>query len=158
MSVYEPPPRGVLAFGRCEVQILSRELMEAWEPPDVPHVVVSITDPGDSRVQIRFGRKTCAHDRVAFHDIPYSFRGLIGPDEVASDLADALETFALFARLRRMPRLVVHCTAGISRSSAVAVAWLKMHKEDPSRLYDLFAPNRWVVTELEKALRERGAL
>lgn len=162
--ILQGPRRDVLDFDGVEVQILDRESFERLAPPDdALYILATITDPGDPPVQIERTRELRDIFRAEFHDIPYPMSGLTGIDVAAKDLAGQL------TRLKRRPfqpcrspnvphRLIIHCTAGISRSAAVAVVWLKIWGRDPSRLYELFCPNRWVVAELEREVRALGCL
>jgi predicted protein tyrosine phosphatase len=72
-------------------------------------------------------------------------------DDLMSD-EDAKKIVA-FVKKYKDKRILVHCDAGISRSSAVAAAILKHYTGDDSMIFDSrwYNPNRWVYRKVLEA-------
>lgn len=65
---------------------------------------------------------------------------------------------AEFAERHKDVLLIVHCDAGISRSSAVAAAILRHYKGNDDKIFDdylSFDPNMWVYFKVVKAFGEK---
>lgn len=72
-------------------------------------------------------------------------------DEQAKQIVDFVEKYSDYV-------IIVHCDAGISRSSAVAAAILKHYTGDDSRIFDSrwYAPNMWCYYKVLKAFGDFG--
>lgn len=106
---------------RLRVLIMPRKDAEA-HAPDGREVCISITSPGDGLADLSSHFRDVL--RVSFHDLAGFQRadGSYPPGAVQSDEAMADEIAAFALRNRDADRIVVHCTAGISRSVAVGLA------------------------------------
>lgn len=76
-------------------------------------------------------------------------------DLMSSDEAKAIVDFV---ERNKDKYIIVHCDAGISRSSAVAAAILKYYTGDDSRIFDnhRYSPNMWVYRKVLEELYENG--
>lgn len=108
----------------------------AIEPTDENRVVAILClefmdadRPGDNDV---YGNPTIISDLMS--------------DEDAKTVVDFVERY-------KDKRILVHCDAGISRSSAVAAAILKHYTGDDSMIFDSrwYNPNRWVYRKVLEA-------
>ena len=72
-------------------------------------------------------------------------------DDLMSD--DDAQRVVTFVDKYKDKRILVHCDAGISRSSAVAAAILKHYTGDDSMIFDSrwYNPNRWVYRKVLEA-------
>jgi predicted protein tyrosine phosphatase len=104
-----------------EILVYSRRAIEATPPHEVPHIIISITSVATDRATLRVNEHTLGVLRLAFPD--YETPSLAFPEaELFSEpQARSIWDFVLEHR-RSAERIVVHCEAGISRSSAVAAA------------------------------------
>jgi predicted protein tyrosine phosphatase len=137
-----------------QLLVLSREEARSVAP-QVPYIVISITDPEKEDAVIADSYLRLAIFRLKFHDI-------LGTDSVL--LADSSSTYeramtqkeaqaALnFVRehLEKVKLIVCHCEAGISRSAAVAAALSRMLNSQDQFFFDNYWPNRWVYELLLK--------
>jgi len=85
----------------------------------------------------------------------------------APRLEDVQRILDFTSQLPRKAKVLVHCRAGVSRSTAVAYAILCQHTkpglelenlEHIQSLHDLVMPNRLVVELAEKVLKRNGAM
>lgn len=125
-------PKGIL--------VLSRERAEAYVP-DPGEVCISITSPGDRPANLHpdwYGVL-----RLSFADDCWSDAGDRGIG-ITPDDADRAVVFV--ARNIDAPRIVIHCTAGVSRSVSMAdaLAWCFQCREllTPT---PIFNPNVFVA-------------
>lgn len=111
----------------------------AIEPTDENRVVAILClefmdadRPGDNDV---YGNPTIISDLMS--------------DEDAKTVVDFVERY-------KDKRILVHCDAGISRSSAVAAAILKHYTGDDSMIFDSrwYNPNRWVYRKVLEAFED----
>ncbi len=72
-------------------------------------------------------------------------------DDLMSD--EDAKKIVEFVKKYKDKRILVHCDAGISRSSAVAAAILKHYTGDDSMIFDSrwYNPNRWVYRKVLEA-------
>jgi predicted protein tyrosine phosphatase len=132
---------------------------ERYEPGD-RELCVSITTPGcsDARLSARFIEVL----RLAFVDYPWE-RWRDAPSNITDGQAAAV--VALIARHPTARRLVIHCTAGASRSVSMAMAleadglaayekpewWGKISGQDNPAAG--WVPNRGVYVRVRRAAR-----
>ena len=120
---------------------------------DEPHVLISITSPGQDEVLLPDHASRRALLRIAFDDVGLEVEGLPlsvwwSPDRPPpvlfdDDHAAAIRTFV--AEHRAGAEVVaVHCEAGLSRSPAVAMALSRWLNGDPGVAESLA---RWVTVE-----------
>lgn len=88
--------------------------------------------------------------RLKFHDIDYIDNGIDGlnmiTDEQALDIVKFVDLY-----YNKVPLIVVHCEAGISRSAAVAAALTNLYQESDSHFFRFFFPNMAVYSAIRKA-------
>lgn len=100
--------------------VYSRRALEAVQPHEVPHVVVSITSAPDDVARIRQNEHCRGVLRLAFVDADAPSEQFSAADLFSADHARQIWDFVV--RHRDVARIVVHCDAGMSRSPAVAAA------------------------------------
>ena len=78
-------------------------------------------------------------------------------DLMSSDEAKAIVDFV---ERNKDKYIIVHCDAGISRSSAVAAAILKYYTGDDSRIFDSrrYSPNMWCYRKVLEAFYNESEL
>lgn len=123
-----------------KIFVYSRNVIEAIPAHDDPHVIISINCPGENPARIRENRATLGRVNLFFWDLERVPEGAEGVKvkgaggETAIEFTeaqlcqpeDAKKVIDLvLAHRDEMKSVLVHCTAGISRSSAVAAA---LHK------------------------------
>lgn len=123
-----------------EIFVYSRHAIEGVQPPDEPHIIVSINCPGEPPARISENRATLGRVNLFFWDlekVPEGAERIKMPgshDETVAEFneaklcqpEDAKKVIDLIeAHGNEAKNILVHCTAGISRSSAVAAA---LHK------------------------------
>jgi predicted protein tyrosine phosphatase len=158
----EPDKLPTIFITSC-IEASDRLLSTTTEP--LIKYLISIGDPGDDPPQ---GYTQVPHRlRLEFHD-------LITPleededEEVLATPEDILNVIN-FASLVSQDKgdVLIHCPAGISRSSAVALTvyavLLGSGREEEALAYVLAArpqaiPNRWIVELADKALGREGKL
>lgn len=124
-----------------DIFVYSRLVMEAVASQDVPHLIVSVTTPGDPKIaKLRTNEHTRGVLRLAFDDadrvVPIypstllsggctDIRGcILFTDDMAKQVIDFVVGHKLGTDV---PRFVVHCDAGRSRSAAIAAALSKVY-------------------------------
>lgn len=129
---------------------------------DTPTVMISISDPYIQYFEYPFcddRNKVLAIQRVYFMDADKPGKDVYGRSVEESDLITDGDAFLIKRLLKKFPDtdIIVHCDAGISRSSGVAAAILKTYTGDDSQIFDSprYRPNmrcyRLVLNELMRA-------
>lgn len=115
---------------------------------DKPWAAISITDPGYKQPKISEENRIDLL-RLEFDDVELPRDNLI----VISD-EQALQIWNFVDRLwNQIDLLMVHCHAGISRSTAVCKAVSKKHQPEYMDYFDqLYSPNKLVFKILNKVL------
>jgi predicted protein tyrosine phosphatase len=128
-----------------DIFVYSRQAIEAIEPHEVPHIIVSITTPGDPALPEGAKIKTNEHTlkilRLTFHDLDQHFPGI---EELESDLFQPSQARQILALVKTYPeaqRFIVHCDAGLSRSPAVGAALSKIWTGDDTYFFKRYHPN-----------------
>ena len=133
--------------------VLSR-VRVARVQPNVPYVLISITDPGTDPAQIAESPLCMGVLRLQFFDVDIAYGGLRAPSE---EDAEAIVQFV--RRYQSMADLIIcQCEAGISRSAGVAAAlsrWLNGHDEEFFRRY---LPNRLIYRLILNRLGYPGVI
>ena len=113
---------------------------------------VSISDTEEEFVRIR-KRRRVALLQLAFADIEHPLAGYtLFHDDLAHDILDFVTH-----NWRRMHTLLIHCHAGISRSSAVAAAIARLKFGDGAEFFEEpFVPNLLVYRTLLEVATGRG--
>lgn len=118
--------------------------------PDVPYIVVSITEPESPEARLAESPHCQAVLRLQFHDtereselyLPLSL-------EQASEIVEFVQ-----AHKDHVQRIVCHCEAGISRSAGVAGALAKWLTGEDAPFFRHFVPNRLVYRRVLSATEE----
>lgn len=123
--------------------------------------VITIEDPG-TRDTLRFNKTPHPeHIVLKFHDIDFRSGDFRHPEE------DQVDHILAFGRRHIKGSLLIHCQAGISRSTAAALAILADRYgkgREPNALHDLLRlrpqalPNFMVVELADKLLDRNGEL
>lgn len=143
------------------VQVMSRDdaIKYCKHSHDTPVVMISISDP---YIQYFSGpsctkqNKVLAIQRLYFTDADKPGKDVYGRSVEEADLITEGDAFLVKRLLSKFPDtdVIVHCDAGISRSSGVAAAILKVYTGDDSQIFDnpRYRPNmrcyRMVLNEL----------
>lgn len=127
--------------------IHSRKAMESAAMPDVPFVVVSITTSPFDEARIPPSAHCLGVLRLAFFDSDLSAEE-DGPEGLFSR-DDARQIWRFILPLRTKLRcIVLHCSAGLSRSPGVAAALSNVLCGDDQAFFARFRPNRRVYALL----------
>ena len=105
-----------------DIQVCSRPLIEAMDPPDVPHLTVSINCPGEEPANIKTNEHTLGRVNLFFWDLDAHPEGTTQESCPLAQPGDASSIVDLVDLHPEAERIVIHCTAGKSRSAAVAAA------------------------------------
>lgn len=115
--------------------------------------IISITDTTKDMVKFDADRHTCMFLPIAFHDLdrpgPPEEGTVLITDKIAEDIA----VFVDDAVNSGVKVLLVHCTAGVSRSPGVATAISQFYFGDSSEFFKRYAPNMLVYRKVLEALR-----
>lgn len=138
-----------------DIFIYSRPAIEAIQPPTVPHLVISINCPDEPPAKIRNNRAQLGRVNLFFWDLdklPES--GIVrrhGSDTAFTSIlekhlcqpTDAKSIIDLIEMYPDADTIMVHCTAGRSRSAAVAAALHKIINGSDSVIFDnkQYSPN-----------------
>lgn len=130
-----------LVLGRAEVLKTT---------PDVPYIVVSITDYGAPEAIVAASPNQLGVLRLQFHDADTVQAGRVVISE------EDARTITRFVQQHRAKAdlIICQCEAGISRSSGVAAALSKWLNSDDAPFFRHYVPNRLVYrTVLEAAYK-----
>ena len=121
--------------------------------PNVPYYGLEIEPTDENRVVAILRLEFMDVDRPGDNDVygnPTTISDLMS-DRDAKTVVDFVERY-------KDKRILVHCDAGISRSSAVAAAILKHYTGDDSMIFDSrwYNPNRWVYRKVLEAFNENS--
>ncbi len=143
-----------------EFFVYSRPAFEAGAPHDVPHVVVSINCPGEDPAKFQANELTLGRVNVFFWDldkVPSEGMGKDVPEEHLCQPTDAQAIVDLIDAHPTAERVVVHCTAGKSRSAAVAAALMKAIEGDDGPIFNnpRYKPNMRVYRMVLNAWHDK---
>ena len=127
--------------------------MSQWEAEEhLPHsnsAIISITEPDAPEANLSSGYKKIF--RAEFDDIDIPLKGY-----KLLDSAQAIDmtSFIKDVVIGKFDYLIIHCRAGISRSSAVAAAILKHYNDDSTPVFGnkKYLPNLFVYRTLLRYL------
>lgn len=108
------------------VHVVDRLTIESEPVLHVPHVLISICDPGAREAKVFRNGKRLGLLRLRFHDAE-PVKGYELPEHIVlMTAADAVRIWQFVAEWRdQIQAILVHCEAGMSRSPAVAGALAK---------------------------------
>jgi predicted protein tyrosine phosphatase len=102
----------------------------------VPHVIVSITTPGDKEPPLPTNDKTLGILRLEFYDMDRVVQGYNeGQEPKMFQPAQAKQVLAFVTAHPEAELVVVHCDAGLSRSPGVSAALAKVLNGDDGELF-----------------------
>ena len=130
------------------------------------HIISVINDAGPAWPATHIDRQHDNHIILNFHDVetddPEEYKDLTPP--TAKEIKEILETVDYW-QLNDEHKLLVHCSAGKSRSTAIAIALLVkagMSPEDAVKKVKLLSPamcpNRLMIELFDDAMKLDGAL
>lgn len=136
-----------------EFFVYSRKMIELIKPHEVPHVIVSITTPGDPKgADLPVCKHTLGVLRLQFHDtndemLDARVLAMEDPATVEHYVAccvnrsHARQILDLVAAHPTAEHFIVHCDAGMSRSPAIAAAISKIVLGDDANFFKWYHPN-----------------
>lgn len=140
-----------------QFMVYSRTAIEAAQLPDTPHIVVSISTPESPPAKIRTNGSTLDVLRLWFHDMDSVKEGWEEKEEDLFQRDQAEKVVDLVLAHPEAEWFIVHCDAGISRSSATAAAIMKGLTGDDSKIFKnpRYYPNRRVYRAILEAWYDR---
>jgi predicted protein tyrosine phosphatase len=124
----------------------SRREVETMPLVRVPHVLISIRDPGTRKPRLLKHGLRRDTMFLAFHDAEPSEDFTLPPKIKLMTPKHAAEIWAFVLKhLSVIEAVVVHCEQGMSRSPAVAAAILMGMGLDASELTETFQPNAYIL-------------
>lgn len=122
-----------------KLKIMSREKAKAFSyiQTEVPYIIISITDIGSEDNEFCVNSCLKAVLRLKFNDVDRACEGAMS-EEDAKRIVEFVDKYRDEADL-----IVVHCEAGMSRSSGVCAALMKWLCDDDSYVFDnsFYRPN-----------------
>lgn len=122
-----------------EILVYSRNAVETGAAHAVPHVIVSINCPYEDPAAIATNELTLGRVDCHFWDMDRLQDGLTQDDCQIMTADDARRIVATVKAHPEAQRIIVHCTAGKSRSAGVAAALMKAIHGDDSQIFG----NKW---------------
>jgi predicted protein tyrosine phosphatase len=127
-----------------DIFVYSRSALEAVKPHEVPHVIISITSSPDDVAPLRPNKMCQGVLRLSFPDAEEPSNLYAEADLFSREHARKIWTFTQ-QHLTQIERIIVHCDAGVSRSSAVAGALARVLNNNDSEFFGgRYRPNRRV--------------
>ena len=114
--------------------VYSRRALEAVQPHDVPHVIISITSGAEDVARFRANEHCRGILRISFPDAEVASEKFADADLFSRRHARQIWDFVLIHR-DSVQRIVIHCDAGVSRSPAVAAALARTLGGDESEFF-----------------------
>jgi len=146
------------------ILIMSQKEALHYKPEvDKKTAIIRIHEPNESVLSLKHEGLFEDELYVFFHDV--EFRKDYYPDDIKlMSLLDVKRIVNYVLRHQNVDTLIIHCHAGVSRSSAVAMAvsWiLKLPLVEETIMSDYYAPNLHVLTLFAEVLnvrKEKSAL
>jgi predicted protein tyrosine phosphatase len=139
-----------------EIFVYSRGAVERVGPPDVPHVIVSITSSEADQARIPQSPHCRALLRLVFADADAKTESIA--EEFLFSRAHARAIWDLVSEhLPHIERFIVHCDAGMCRSPAVAAAVAKVLTGDDAEYFRRYRPNMRVYRTMLATYHEEKA-
>ena len=139
-----------LVLGRADIRTIT---------PDVPYIVISITDPDKPDAEIAESPYKRAVLRLKFDDATYvDVPGLEGftlgnSIELTEVEADAILAFVKI-NLNTVEMIICQCEAGVSRSAGVAAALSWILQDDDDFFFAHYCPNRRIYHTILDAAKK----
>ncbi len=146
-----PPLERVYRGGRISLLVLDRAQI-ADLAPEVPYLVISVTDPDrpDASLQatslLRAVLRLRFHDNAPTVDIPGLEGFPIGAEAEARMTREDAQATLAFVRehLDTVELIVCQCEAAVSRSAGIAAALSRILQGDDGFFFANYWPNKWV--------------
>ncbi len=139
-----------------EFFVYSRRALEAVQPHDVPHVIISITSGSEDVARFRVNEHCRGILRISFPDADAASENSPEADLFSPHHARQVWDFVLRHR-DAVQRIVIHCDAGISRSPAVGAALARTFGTDDSEFFTgKYRPNMRVYRLLRESAPSTG--
>lgn len=160
-----PPLERVYKGERVSLLVLGRAYV-ADLTPEVPYLVISVTDPDKSDAFVLPNPLLRAILRLRFHD---NSQTVVIPGLEGISLGEGTETpmtredaHAILAfvqeHLDEVELIVCQCEAGVSRSAGIAAALSRILQGNDQFFFANYWPNRWVYrTILDASAQGQGA-
>ncbi len=131
-----------------EIFVYSRSGLDAARPHEVPYVVISITSHPDDVARLRANKLCLGVLRLSFPDAEAPSERFREGELFSS--AHAVQIWAFVDQYRSdVVRVLIHCDAGVSRSSAVAAALARVLNGDDAEFFGgRYQPNMRVYRTL----------
>jgi predicted protein tyrosine phosphatase len=117
-----------------EIFVYSRSALDAVAPHEVPHVIISITSNPDDVARLRLTNMCRGVLRLSFPDAEAPSPLYAEANLFSRKQASDVWTFTQ-QHLSEIQRIIVHCDAGVSRSSAVAAALARVLNDDDTEFF-----------------------
>lgn len=150
-----------------EIKVLGIHKAKSLIAQDWPtHIISVINDAGPNWPATDIDRQHGNHAIYNFHDVedddPEEYADLVPPTrKTMQDIIDEVRSW----ELNDDSKLLVHCTAGKSRSTAIALAVLVLHGMSPADalkkvkfLSPAMCPNRLMIEYLDDIIGAKGEL
>lgn len=137
-----------------EFFVYSRPAVEAIQPHDVPHIIISIITPDDVEAKLKTNEHTRGILRLAFDDAdkdihtyytPFPRGTVLFTDEMGKQVIDFVCQHKLGEEVHRC---IVHCDAGRSRSRGLAAALALIFDGDDRDIIKGYTPNMLVYRKV----------
>ena len=139
--IYQGPRVDFLVLNRYQV---------AEVTPDVPYLIISVTDPEREEAVLAESPHRRAVLRLRFHDKgnrrPLAAGKIVMTPEEAHNVLAFVKT-----HLAEVKLIVCQCEGGISRSAAIAAALSRILQDEDRFFFQHYAPNAWIYDTLLEA-------
>lgn len=118
------------------------------------HVIISITETNDFLPRFKDNPNRLGILRLHFHDVDSPRPGSI---HFTRSMARQVADFVNKHKRSLLEEVIIHCTAGLSRSPGLAAALARgMFGQDDQRYFDQYYPNRLVYRTMLRVLEDRS--
>lgn len=144
-------PRELIKVGNNSFAVLPQRLLMKFcteKTPDEPFCVISITDFDNEYNPLVPESDNLKGVLYLRFDDDEPDKGVIHPKLFTEKQAEQVWSFVAEMITKDVKAWVIHCHAGICRSSAVAAAIATKLGDDPSSFFHSYIPNMWVFRKL----------
>tara|TARA_Y100000034_G_scaffold78539_1_gene94388 strand:+ start:438 stop:980 length:543 start_codon:yes stop_codon:yes gene_type:complete len=109
--------------------------------PDKPWALIGITDTGAPPIELKDEENLIDNIHLAFDDVEFQYAKMVSMVPINEGQAQSIADFVA-KNWDKAELMVVHCNAGISRSSAVGKAISEVYQPDYAHYFDdFYSPN-----------------